>query len=43
MGNADSWSVNGKLITNGGAGQINTPFSVKTLEDIGLIKNIGGW
>ncbi|URZ18372.1 T7SS effector LXG polymorphic toxin [Clostridium felsineum] len=43
MGKAEKWMVNGELITNGGAEQINTPVSVKTLEDIGLIKNIGGW
>lgn len=43
MGEAEKWVVNGELITSGGAGQINTPVSVKTLENIGLIKNIGGW
>lgn len=43
MGDAEKWVVNGELITNGGAEQINTPVSVNTLEDIGLIENIGGW
>ncbi|PJI07814.1 MULTISPECIES: hypothetical protein [Clostridium] len=43
MGKAEKWMVNGELITNGGAGQINTPVSVKTLEDTALIKNVGGW
>lgn len=35
--------LNRELITSGGAGQINTPINVKVLEDIGIIKNIGGW
>lgn len=43
MGDTEKWVVNGELITSGGAGQINTPVSVKTLEDIVLIKNIRGW
>lgn len=43
MGEADSWTVNGELITDGGAGQINTPINVKALEDIAIVQNVGGW
>ena len=43
MGEASSWTVNGELITSGGAGQINTPINVKALEDMEILQNVGGW
>ncbi|MBC2395869.1 hypothetical protein BJV85_003677 [Clostridium acetobutylicum] len=27
----------------GGTGQINTPIKVKSLEDVGILRNIWGW
>ncbi len=43
MGAAEQWLANGELITSGGAGQVNIPVKVKALEDIGILRNIGGW
>lgn len=43
IGEAAPWIVNGEMVASGGAGQLNIPISVKALEDIGIIKNIGSW
>ena len=42
-GEAKQWVINGEVVCTGGAGQINTPINVSSLERLGIIKNNGGW
>lgn len=43
MGEAKEWKVNGEIVCNGGAGQINMPINVDSLERLGILQYNGGW
>lgn len=43
IGEAKAWDVNGERVCNGGAGQVNTPINVASLERLGIVVNNGGW